>query len=189
MIGEIRDEETARVAVQAALTGHLVLATLHTNDSAGAISRLQDMGIESYLLSGAVVGVVAQRLARTICPHCITNYFPSAAEMELAGLVGMEGRPFKKGEGCPKCHDTGFRGRVGIYEVLEVTPAVRRLIHNGAPAHEIRDCLKRSGVTSLREEGIQLAMSHKTALDEILRVTHNDDEPPLESDKPKEKAA
>jgi type IV pilus assembly protein PilB len=188
MIGEIRDEETARVAVQAALTGHLVLATLHTNDAAGTVSRLLDMGVESYLLSSALVGVIAQRLARTLCPHCQTSYFPGAAELELAGLEKMSGRPFKRGEGCPKCHDTGFKGRLGIYEVMEVTPEIRRLIHRAAPAHEIRDCLKKLEVSNLREEGIQMAINGKTSLDEILRVTHCDDD---ESDDviPKEKAA
>jgi type IV pilus assembly protein PilB len=175
MVGEIRDEETARVAVQAALTGHLVLATLHTNDAPGTIARLLDMGIEPYLLSGALVGVIAQRLARTICQPCATKYFPTEHELLDAGLVSKAGRPFKKGQGCRECHDTGFRGRLGLYEVMEVTPELRRLIHQGAATHQLRDQLRKQGVLTLRDEGVQLALDGKTSLDEILRVTHNDD--------------
>ena len=178
MIGEIRDEETARVAVQAALTGHLVLATLHTNDAPGAVARLLDMGVESYLLSSALIGVVAQRLARTVCPACATKYFPSDVELADAGLSGQAGRPFRRGSGCKNCHDTGFKGRLGVYEVMEVTSDVRRLIHKGSPAHEIRAALSAANLLTLRDEGIQLALSGATALDEILRVTHDDDVQP-----------
>ena len=176
MVGEIRDEETARVAVQAALTGHLVLATLHTNDAPGAVGRLIDMGIEPYLLSSALVGVVAQRLARTICAACETKYFPTAAELADANLSDKVGRPFKKGAGCNRCHDTGFAGRLGIYELMEVTSLIRRLVHQGAAAHEIRDLLRKNGVNDLRAEGVALALEGRTSLDEVLRVTHRDDE-------------
>src|SRR5258706_1195804 len=179
MVGEIRDEETARVAVQAALTGHLVLATLHTNDAPGAVARLIDMGIEAYLLSSALVGVVAQRLVRTLCPNCETKYFPAEGELTDANLNDKVGRPFKKGTGCTKCHDTGFRGRQGIYEVMEVTPSIRRLIHRGAAAHEIRDLLRQEGVNHLRAEGVILALSGRTSLDQVVRVTHSDDEAPV----------
>ena len=103
------------MSVQAALTGHLVLATLHTNDTPSTVARLLDMGIESYLLSGALIGVVAQRLVRTNCAACTTNYFPSEAELADAELLDKAGRPFRKGEGCPQCHNTGFKGRKGIY--------------------------------------------------------------------------
>lgn len=178
MVGEIRDEETARVAVQAALTGHGVLATLHTNDAPGAIARLVDMGIEPYLLSSAVNGVVAQRLARTICPSCTTKYYPSEQALADAGLSDMVGRPFRKGGGCTECHDTGFRGRLGIYEMMEVTPDIRRMVYSGAPSHELRDVLRKTKQLSLREEGVRLAIDHRTSLEEILRVTHNDDEQP-----------
>ncbi|MFT3785703.1 MAG: ATPase, T2SS/T4P/T4SS family [Tepidisphaeraceae bacterium] len=175
MIGEIRDEETARVAIQAALTGHLVLATLHTNDAASTVARLLDMGIEPYLLSAALVGVVAQRLARTNCPDCTTRYFPSPQELADAGLSRHGGHGFKHGEGCPNCHDTGFRGRLGIYEVVEFTAELRRLVHRGAPVHELRDTLRRLHVPTLRDEGVQLALEGKTSLEEVLRVTHSDD--------------
>ncbi len=175
MVGEIRDQDTARVAVQAALTGHLVLATLHTNDAPGAVSRLHDMGIEPYLLSGSLNGVVAQRLARTICPSCATKYYPSERVLEDAELSDKVGRPFRKGAGCRGCHDTGFKGRVGVYEVMEVTPELRRMIHLQKATHELRDQMKRHGGLSLRDEGVLLALEGKTSLEEILRVTQNDD--------------
>jgi type IV pilus assembly protein PilB len=176
MVGEIRDQETARVAVQAALTGHLVLATLHTNDAPGAVARLVDMGIETYLLSGAFNGAVAQRLARTICPGCATKYYPAEHVLADAGLSHEVGRPFRKGAGCQRCFDSGFQGRMGVYEVFEVTPELRRMIHHGRPTHELRAKMKEQGGLSLREEGVLLALDGKTSLEEILRVTQNDDE-------------
>jgi type IV pilus assembly protein PilB len=178
MVGEIRDEETARVAVQAALTGHGVLATLHTNDAPSAIARLVDMGVEPYLLSAAVNGVVAQRLARTICQSCTTKYYPSEQVLADAGLSNMAGRPFRKGGGCNECHDTGFRGRLGIYELMEVTPEIRRMIYRGSPSHELRETLRKNNQLSLREEGVRLAIDQQTSLEEIIRVTQNDDEQP-----------
>jgi type II secretory ATPase GspE/PulE/Tfp pilus assembly ATPase PilB-like protein len=120
--------------------------------------------------------VVAQRLARNICPACATKYFPSERELRDAELSDKVGRPFRKGAGCPQCHDTGFRGRLGIYEVMEVTPELRRMIHHGAATHDLRDCVRRGGVLTLREEGVRLALAGKTSLDEVLRVTHNEDE-------------
>lgn len=175
MVGEIRDQETARVAVQAALTGHLVLATLHTNDAPGAVARLLDMGIEPYLLSSALNGVVAQRLARTICPACSTKYYPSEQELTDAGLLDRVGRPFLHGQGCPQCHDSGFKGRCGVYEVMEITPALRRMVHRGVPSHEVREAFRQGGGRTLREEGVAIALEGKSSLDEILRVTHCED--------------
>ena len=176
MVGEIRDEETARVGVQAALTGHLVLATLHTNDAPGTVARLSDMGIESYLLSSALNGVVAQRLARTICGNCATKYFPAEHVLAEAGLADSAGRPFRKGGGCRQCHDSGFKGRLGVYEVMEVTPDIKRLIHHEAPTHTLRAALRQRNVLTLREEGVLLALEGKTSLEEVLRVTHVDDD-------------
>jgi type IV pilus assembly protein PilB len=176
MVGEIRDEETARVAVQAALTGHGVLATLHTNDAPGAIARLVDMGVESYLISAALNGVVAQRLARMICSSCSTKYYPSERVLADAGLGSMVGRAFRKGAGCAACHDTGFQGRLGIYELMEITPEIRRMVYREAPSHELRETLKRNGLLALRDEGVRLALELKTSLEEILRVTHNDED-------------
>jgi type IV pilus assembly protein PilB len=175
MIGEIRDEETARVAIQAALTGHLVLATLHTNDAPGTVSRLLDMGIEPYLLSSAINGVVAQRLARTVCPSCATNYSPAENVLRDAGLQDKSGKVFRKGVGCQECHNSGSRGRAGIYSVMEVTPVIRRLIHRAAPMFELREVLRKNGIFTLREEGVLLALDGKSSLEEILTVTHSQD--------------
>jgi type IV pilus assembly protein PilB len=175
MVGEIRDQETAHVAVQAALTGHLVLATLHTNDAPGAVARLLDMGIEPYLLSSALNGVVAQRLARTICPACATKYYPAEHVLADAGLTDQTSRAFRKGAGCPQCHDSGCKGRVGIYEVLEVTPELRRMVHRSAPTHELRDEARKNAFLTLREEGILVALAGKSSLEEVLSVTHNED--------------
>ncbi len=186
MVGEIRDEETARVAVQAALTGHLVLATLHANDAPGSVARLSDMGIESYLLSSALNGAVAQRLARTICASCATKYYPSAEALADAGLEDHMGRSFRKGAGCVSCHDSGFQGRLGVYEVMEVTPELRRLIHRGSPTHELRERIKRSGGLNLREEGVLVALEGRTSLEEILRVTQDEGE---DLDKPEGEVA
>ena len=175
MVGEIRDRETARVAVQAALTGHLVLATLHTNDAPGAVARLLDMSIEPYLLSSALNGVVAQRLARMVCPNCVTKYCPEANVLHDAGLPDKPGRVFRKGVGCQQCHNSGFRGRVGIYEVMEVSPQLRRMVHRAAASHELREQHRREGGLALREEGVQLAVDGKTTLEEVLGVTHSSD--------------
>jgi type IV pilus assembly protein PilB len=165
MVGEIRDEETARVAVQAALTGHGVLATLHTNDAAGAVARLLDMNVEPYLVSSALNGVVAQ----------LTKYYPTPEILSEAGLSQMSGRPFQKGGGCPQCHDSGFQGRLGVYEVVEVTPKLRRMIHAKAGSQSLREQAERDGSMSLRQAGVQLALAGRTSLEEVLRVTRTDD--------------
>ena len=162
--------------MQAALTGHLMLATLHANDAPGAVARLVDMGIETYLLSSAFNGSVAQRLARTICSSCATKYYPADHVLHDAGLDDHNGRPFRKGQGCQKCHDSGYQGRVGIYEVFEVVPELRRMIHHNRPTHELRAKMRELGGLSLREEGVLLALEGKTNLEEVLRVTQNDDE-------------
>ncbi|GAB4190004.1 MAG: type IV-A pilus assembly ATPase PilB [Phycisphaeraceae bacterium] len=176
MIGEIRDEVTARVAVQAALTGHLVLATLHTNDAPGAVARLIDMNVEPYLLSSALNGVVAQRLCRTICSGCRTKYYPAEHVLLDAGIEEYAGRAFQKGGGCQRCHNSGFSGRTGIYEVMEVSPQLRRLIHRAAPTHELREKIREQGGLSLREEGVAIALQGKSSLEEVLRVTQDDRE-------------
>ncbi len=176
MIGEIRDEVTARVAVQAALTGHLVLATLHTNDAPGAVARLIDMNVEPYLLSSALNGVVAQRLCRTICSGCRTKYYPAEHVLLDAGIEEYAGRAFQKGGGCQRCHNSGFSGRTGIYEVMEVSPQLRRFIHRAAPTHELREKIREQGGLSLREEGVAIALQGKSSLEEVLRVTQDDRE-------------
>ena len=177
LVGEIRDAETARVAVQAALTGHLVLSTLHTNDAPGAVVRLSDMGLEHYLIASALNGVIAQRLARTICKSCRARYFPPKPLLEQVGWVGpgYETLNLYHGEGCRQCHDSGYRGRMGIYEIMEMDPTLRELIHRRADESQIRAHLQGKGWLSLREEGLTLAKKGVTTLEEILRVTHADE--------------
>ncbi len=170
MIGEIRDAETAEIAIQAALTGHLVLSTLHTNDSASAVTRLLDMGIASYKIAAALIGIVAQRLVRTICPHCRTTYYPPAESLQIVRYTGDQRRQFHRGEGCDQCFDSGFQGRLGVYEVLTATREVRDLIAKEAGLEALRDCYRRSGGTSLLEEGVRLAEQGRTSLEEIVRV-------------------
>ncbi|MCA9268848.1 MAG: Flp pilus assembly complex ATPase component TadA, partial [Planctomycetales bacterium] len=170
MVGEIRDPETAQVAVQAALTGHLVLSTLHTNDAAGAVTRMTDMGVEPYKLSAALQGVVAQRLVRTICPKCRTSYFPSREYLKALYYEGDGRRSFAKGEGCRDCFDTGFQGRIGIYEVLAGHPSLRRMIADGVDLDEIRQWSREQGNRSLLQSGLALAEQEKTSLEEVARV-------------------
>ncbi|MFN0137638.1 MAG: GspE/PulE family protein [Phycisphaerae bacterium] len=175
MVGEIRDEETARVAIQAALTGHLVLSTLHTNSAPGAFARLADMGIEPYLLASAFNGVIAQRLARTICPHCRSSYYPADSVLADAGWSHKMDTVFYKGEGCKQCHDSGFRGRLGVYEILEVTDHVRPVLHSHDDA-ALMSAIRRDGWRPLREEGLKLVEAGKSTLEEVLRVTHSESE-------------
>ncbi|MEZ6090882.1 MAG: GspE/PulE family protein [Pirellulaceae bacterium] len=170
LVGEIRDAETAEVAIQAALTGHLVLSTLHTNDSAGAITRLQDMGIENFKISAAVVGVIAQRLVRTICPHCRTSHYPPAQLLAELHYQGDVRRQFVRGAGCTKCFDSGYQGRRGIYEVLELNPALRSVIDSTADAQAIRRWREENGCSSLLDEGLRLAEAGETSLEEVGRV-------------------
>lgn len=170
MIGEIRDAETAETAVQAALTGHLVLSTLHTNDSAGAVTRLVDLGIAPFKISACLLGVVAQRLARRICPNCRGSFYPSPMLLDSICYRGDRDRPFARGNGCDRCYDSGYQGRVGIYEMLQVTREMRDLINRGAPVDSLRDCALREGSTTLAESAVQLAENGVTSLDEILRI-------------------
>jgi len=170
MVGEIRDPETAQVAVQAALTGHLVLSTLHTNDSVSAITRMMDMEVESYKLAAALVGVVAQRLVRTICPHCQTTYYPQAGFLEALHYKGDMRRSFAKGEGCRECFDSGFKGRTGIYEILPAIGEVRQMIANQAPLDTIREWAAEQGYPSLLEGGLRLAEQEVSSLEEVARI-------------------
>lgn len=170
MVGEIRDAETAQVAVQAALTGHLVLSTLHTNDSAGAVTRLRDMGVDSYKIAAALVGVIAQRLVRTVCPKCCMSYYPSGELLDVIHYEGNKRRSFVRGEGCRECFDTGFQGRTGIYEVLSVNQELRELLLAEANLEAIRKWFREHGGRTLLDEGILLAEGEKTSLDEVMRV-------------------
>lgn len=174
MVGEIRDLETAEVAIQAALTGHLVLSTLHTNDSAGAVTRLVDMGVASYKIAAALNGVVAQRLVRQICPHCRTTYFPKPELLDLIGYQGNRNRQFERGNGCAKCYDTGHTGRIGIYEILTMEREMRELISSDPSIEKLKTMSQDQGGTTLLQEGISLAEQGLTSLDEVLRVAFHE---------------
>jgi general secretion pathway protein E len=172
MIGEIRDLETAQIAVQASLTGHLVLATLHTNDAASAVTRLADMGVEPYLLASSLLGVLAQRLVRTLCPACRAKSAPSAGEAELLAGFGLgAAQPLWTPAGCDACNGTGYRGRTGIYELLVVDDAIRRLVHDRAPEHAVRAAALAAGMTPLRRDGARWLAGGTTSLAELVRVT------------------
>jgi type IV pilus assembly protein PilB len=174
MVGEIRDAETAEVAIQAGLTGHLVLSTLHTNDSASAITRLLDMGIAPYKIAAALVGIIAQRLVRTVCPNCKTTYYPPAELLDMIHYEGDTRRQFVRGEGCAKCYDTGFQGRLGIYELLTASRNLRGAISAGADLETIQTLQHEQEETTLLAEGIRLAEAGKTSLEEIIRVAFFD---------------
>ena len=176
MVGEIRDEITARVAVQAALTGHMVLATIHTNDAPGTIARLRDMSVEPYLIASSLNSVVAQRLARTSCQSCVTSYYPAESVLRDAKVDPKASGAFRHGSGCQQCHNSGFKGRTGIYEVLEVSDEMRRAITSDAETAEIRQIHLRDGGLSLRDEGVLVAESGRTSLEEILRVTRGEED-------------
>jgi general secretion pathway protein E len=178
MIGEIRDKETAEIAIQSSLTGHLVLSTLHTNDAPSALTRLVDMGIEPYLLSSSVVGVLAQRLVRTLCPHCTVSYCPSDQELHELTLT-REDLPedlLYKGEGCSHCFGSGYKGRHGIYELMTVTSSLKRQLLISADSQELHRVALASGMSTLRKEGAYLAAAGKTSTREVLRVTRSCEE-------------
>jgi len=175
MIGEIRDLETAQIAVQASLTGHLVLATLHTNDAASAITRLADMGVEPYLLASSLLGVLAQRLVRTLCTACRAAHAPSAGEARLLADLGLAAdAPAWSAAGCAQCNQTGFSGRTGIYELLRIDETLRRVIHDGAGELALRDAALRAGMRRLRDDGARWIAAGRTSLAELTRVTRDD---------------
>ena len=172
MIGEIRDLETAQIAVQASLTGHLVLATLHTNDAASAMTRLADMGVEPYLLASSLLGVLAQRLVRTLCTACRTPAAATTGEAELLAEIGLPSNmPLYAPAGCSECRDTGYRGRSGVYELIVVDDALRRLIHERAPEHALKAAAALAGTTSLRRDGARWLADGTTSLAELVRVS------------------
>lgn len=170
LVGEIRDAETAETAIQAALTGHLVLSTLHTNDTASTITRLVDMGIAPFKISAALAGIVAQRLVRRVCPNCKSSFYPSAEVLKLVGYENRTRQQFARGQGCIQCHDTGFRGRRGVYEILDVNHHVRQLIQDSAPLDHIRAELTTQGGSTLLSEALAMADQGTTSLDEVVRV-------------------
>lgn len=173
MVGEMRDVETAQIAIQASLTGHLVLSTLHTNDAAGAVTRLVDMGVEPFLVAATLEGVLAQRLLRTICKDCRAPYQPNTIVLNQLGLsLGDIGdKQFYTGEGCPKCGKSGYKGRKGIYELLDITDPMRELITEKAPTLVLRQKAIELGMTTLREDGIRNIFDGETTIEEVLKYT------------------
>src|SRR5258708_31857786 len=170
MVGEMRERETAEVAVQAAMTGHLVFSTLHTNDAVAAIPRLLDLGIPDYLVAATVEGVLAQRLVRKTCDTCRVEYQPSAESIALLARGDVSDRPFTRGAGCPACRGTGYQGRLGVFELLLVTERVKDAIARNASRGELRAIAIESGLVPLRTDGWQQATAGFTTIEEVLRV-------------------
>ena len=173
MVGEIRDLETAQISIQASLTGHLVLSTLHTNDAAGAVTRLIDMGVEPFLIASTLEAVLAQRLVRRICPHCKTAYEPPAALLKALGLTAatVGDRQFSFGRGCTVCNQTGYKGRLGIYEWLRMSEGVRDLVVQRAPTLQIRQLALKEGMRTLRDDGLRAIFDGHTTIEEVIKYT------------------
>ena len=174
LVGEIRDLETAEIAIQASLTGHLVFSTLHTNDAPAAITRLQDMGVEPYLVASVLEGVLAQRLVRRVCEACRVPHVPSPADLTTLGVQAPPGTTLWRGKGCAECRNTGYRGRTGIYELFTLSEDVRGLILRRASARDIRRVAIEAGMVTLRVDGWLRACEGVTTIEEVLRVTQED---------------
>ncbi len=173
LVGEIRDLETAEIAVQAALTGHLVFSTLHTNDAPSSIARLRDMGVQPFLITATVESILAQRLVRKICPNCRELTVPSTealADLEMTP-EDVIGKSFYRGRGCTACNNTGFKGRMGLFEFMPITDEIRELIHSGASTEELRDAAMRAGMRTLRQDGLEKVYQGLTTIEEVVRET------------------
>ncbi|MBI3562655.1 MAG: type II secretion system ATPase GspE [Gammaproteobacteria bacterium] len=173
MVGEIRDLETVEIAIQASLTGHMVFSTLHTNTAIGAITRLRDMGVEPFLLSSTMVGVLAQRLVRLLCPACKRPHLPDAKECDLLDLATADPPILYEPTGCEQCNFLGYRGRTGIYELIEIDNELRSMIHDGAGEHQL-EAHARQFWPSIRQDGVRRILLGDTSLEEVLRVTRED---------------
>jgi type IV pilus assembly protein PilB len=173
MVGEIRDIETAKISVEASLTGHLVFTTLHTNDAPSTIARLIDLGLETFLITAALEGIIAQRLVRVICTKCKTQYEPTEEQLMEVGLVpeDVEGKKFYYGKGCDSCNSTGYRGRLGVYEIMQFNDELRDLVMNHASTAVLRQVARKSGMTLLRENGLAIVYEGITTLEEVARET------------------
>ena len=173
MVGEMRDLETAQISIQASLTGHLVLSTLHTNDSPGAVTRLVDMGVEPFLISSTLMAVLGQRLVRTVCKNCRTPFEPTEQQLALLGLSphDLGDKMFHYGRGCSTCNDTGYKGRKGIYELLVVSDAIRNLINERAPTVVVRQKAVELGMVTLREDGLRSIFDGDTTIEEVVKYT------------------
>jgi general secretion pathway protein E len=175
MVGEIRDLETADIGIHAALTGHLVFSTLHTNDAPGAVTRLLDMGVEPYLIASVLEGVLAQRLVRLVCAGCRKAYEPEVSELRALGVDRVPATAqLSRGAGCDDCRGTGYRGRTGIYEFMGMSEEIRSLALRKTPGHEIRQRAIAGGMTTLRQDGWHKCCLGVTTVEEVLRVTHED---------------
>jgi len=170
MVGEIRDEETAQIAFRAAMTGHLVLSTLHTNDTVSTITRLADLGLPPYLISSSLLGILAQRLVRRNCPHCLTPYQPDPEFLERVHLSGSAAQSFYRGRGCPECRGQGVTGREGVYELLTVTPVVREALLSRTSENDLRYLAAQEAVEPLLERALEKARNGLISLEELLRV-------------------
>jgi len=171
MIGEIRDHETAEIAIESALTGHLVFSTLHTNDAAGAVTRLQDMGVEGYLISSSLLAIQAQRLVRRVCTECAETHPLSLDEARVLDIDSAECAEIRRGKGCERCGQTGYRGRVGLYELLLMSDEIRHQIASGADANSIRDTAIKGGMRTLRQDALEKLRAGLTTPEEVVRVT------------------
>jgi type II secretory ATPase GspE/PulE/Tfp pilus assembly ATPase PilB-like protein len=172
MVGETRDLETAEIAVQASLTGHLVLTTIHTNDAPSVATRLADMGVEPFLISASMIGALAQRLARRICDNCKEEYTP---QRELLLRMGFDPKrnpdvQFYKGRGCDTCRQTGFKGRIGLYELMRINEELAEMIVRRAPVSELKEAARANGMHTLQEDGLRKAKDGMTTIEEIMRV-------------------
>lgn len=175
MIGEIRDTETAEIAVRAAITGHLVLSTIHTNNAASSVIRLKDMGIESYLISSALVGVISQRLIRKLCIYCKERYIASNYEKNILGISSKRELTLYKNVGCNRCNNTGYKGRIGIYEIMEINKEIKNLINDDKSQEEIENLALRNNMKTLKQSAIDVILSGKSTVEELLRITLLDD--------------
>ena len=173
LVGEIRDLETAQIAVQASLTGHIVFSTLHTNDAPSSITRLRDMGLEPYLITATLEGILAQRLVRKTCADCRSEYEPSPELLMELNLrpQDIRGKKFYYGRGCDRCNNTGFRGRCGIFELMILTDELRDLIVSNASTDELRIAARRQGMSTLREAGLRAIYNGVTTIEEVVRET------------------
>jgi type IV pilus assembly protein PilB len=172
LVGEIRDRETGMIASEAALTGHLVMTSLHTNDSASAITRLTEMGIEPFLVAPALIGVIAQRLIRKVCPGCADNYAPPAAELKVLGIPGLPaGTSFRRGRGCGDCHGSGYKGRTAVREILEASDVLKERIVKGAGADELRTVAIQAGFRTMRHQALRKLFAGITTSQEVIRLT------------------
>ena len=175
MVGEVRDGETARISIEAALTGHLVLSTLHTNDAPGALTRLNEMGVEPFVTAAAVSAVLAQRLARKLCAHCSEPYTPSEEELlalhvSSQRVAELEGAEFRRKRGCSRCAETGYHGRIGVFQLLEMSEELERLAAENAPRDQIERVALGQGMCSLWDDGVAKIAAGLTTVDELARV-------------------